>query len=173
MAMQMLQAGGVPVLTDSVRAADDDNPRGYLELEAVKRLRGDRAWLDRAGGHAVKIIHMLMPDLPDDRPYRVVFMHRPMAEVLRSQGIMLERSGRQGASLPPERLAHMFESQLTQVRAWLAARSCFQVLDVQYAEAMTRPLEQARRVQSFLGLPLDVEAMAAAVDPSLHRNRGG
>ncbi|MFM7809505.1 MAG: sulfotransferase [Planctomycetota bacterium] len=173
MAMQMLKAGGVPVLTDAARGADDDNPRGYLELEAVKRLRSDRAWLDRAGGHAVKIIHMLLVDLPDDRPYRIVFMNRPMTEVIRSQAIMLQRSGRTGAALSPERLAQVFQSQLAQVRQWLAARPNFQVLDVEHAEVMARPLEQARRMQAFLGLPLQVDAMVAAVDPSLHRNRGG
>lgn len=173
MAMQMLKAGGVPILTDAAREADEDNPRGYLEFEAVKRLKSDRTWLDRAGGHAVKIIHMLLVDLPDDRPYRIVFMNRPMSEVIRSQSIMLGRSGRKGAALAPERLAQVFHAQLTQVRQWLAARPNFQVLEVEHAAVMAGPLEQARRIQAFLRLPLDVDAMATAVDPSLHRNRAG
>jgi hypothetical protein len=172
MAMQMLQAGGIEVMTDHARVADADNPRGYLEFERVKRLRTDRGWLDQASGRAVKVIHLLLMELPDDRPYRVIFMHRPMAEVIRSQALMLGRSGRAGASLPPERLTQVFESQLAQVRTWLSARPCFKVLDLQHAEVVARPLEQAERVRNFLGVPMDARAMAAAVDPSLHRNRG-
>lgn len=172
MAMQMLQAGGIGVLTDHARAADTDNPRGYLEFERVKRLRTDRGWLDEAAGRAVKVIHLLLMELPDDRPYRVIFMHRPMVEVIRSQAVMLDRSGRAGASIPPERLAQVFESQLAQVRAWLSARPCFEVLDLQHGEVVARPLAQAERMRDFLGMPMDVQAMAAAVDPSLHRNRG-
>ena len=56
LAMQMLHAGGVPVLTDSLRAADTDNPRGYLEFERVKQIKTDKSWLDDAAGKAVKIV---------------------------------------------------------------------------------------------------------------------
>ena len=38
MAMKMLEAGGLQVVTDNVRAADDDNPKGYYEDERVKDL---------------------------------------------------------------------------------------------------------------------------------------
>lgn len=34
--MQMLQAGGVPLLTDGERTPDEDNPEGYLEWEPIK-----------------------------------------------------------------------------------------------------------------------------------------
>jgi hypothetical protein len=37
MAMGMLQAGGVPLLTDGLRVPDGSNVGGYFELEAVKR----------------------------------------------------------------------------------------------------------------------------------------
>ena len=103
--MQMLAAGGVELLIDQIRRADADNPRGYFELEAVKRTRQDASWLDDAAGKAVKVIHLLLRDLPDDREYRVVMMSRDLDEVLASQQAMLARSGKKGANLPPERLA--------------------------------------------------------------------
>ena len=40
--MQMLDKGGVAVVTDNVRTADTDNPRGYYELEQVKTDQGRR-----------------------------------------------------------------------------------------------------------------------------------
>ena len=67
MAMQMIVAGGIAPVTDNLRVADADNPRGYYEFERVKSLRTDKAWIDDARGKVVKVIHMLVPELPDDR----------------------------------------------------------------------------------------------------------
>jgi hypothetical protein len=99
--MQMIHAGGIPALTDGQRTSDDSNPRGYFELERVKQLKQDKSWLDDAAGKVVKVIHLLLAELPDDRPYRVVFMQRDLREVVQSQATMLARSGRTGGQLPP------------------------------------------------------------------------
>jgi LPS sulfotransferase NodH len=171
LAMQMLHAGGIPAVTDGLRTQDDDNPRGYFEFERVKQLRTDRAWLDDAAGKAVKVIHLLLMELPDDRPYRVVFMQRDLREVVKSQATMLARSGRAGGGLPPERLMAVYEQQLKTVDAWLAARQGFGVLRVPYAELVRDPAAWVPLVADFLGRPLDRAAMHAAVDPTLHRNR--
>lgn len=171
LAMQMLHAGGIPAVTDGLRTQDDDNPRGYFEFERVKQLRTDKAWLDDAAGKAVKVIHLLLMELPDDRPYRVIFMQRDLREVVRSQSTMLARSGRAGGGLPPERLIAVYEQQLKAVDAWLAARQGFEVMRVPYAELVQDPGTWVPRVAGFLGRALDVPAMQAAVDPALHRNR--
>ena len=92
MMMKMLDAGGVALLTDGLRQADEDNPTGYYELDAVKRLgKEEPTWLDGAAGGAVKIISRLLYELPSDRSYRVLFMHRDLDEVLASQRQMLIR----------------------------------------------------------------------------------
>ena len=82
--MQMLEAGGMPVLTDGIRDADEDNPRGYYELEAVKRTKDDPAWLHGAPGKVVKMIYLLLYDLPTTYNYRIIFMRRPLSEVVAS-----------------------------------------------------------------------------------------
>lgn len=169
--MQMLQAGGMPVLSDGARTADADNPRGYLEFEAAKNLRSDSSWLAQAEGKAVKIIHALLADLPTDRSYRVVFLRRDLHEVVRSQRAMLERSGRAGAALPAERLIAVFESQRRAAEQWMAERDCFRVLVIDYAEIIAQPLRQSQRIATFLDKALDEHAMAGAVDTSLYRNR--
>jgi hypothetical protein len=174
MAMQMLVAGGIEPLTDGLRVADADNPRGYFEFERVKALRTDKGWLDEARGKVVKVIHMLLPELPDDRPYSVVFVERDLREVVKSQSTMLARTGRAGAQLPPERLMAMYEAQLKQVDAWLAARSNVRVLRVAHAALVREPRPEAARIAAFLasdGVALDVDQMCGAVDPSLHRNK--
>lgn len=171
--MQMLAAGGVPPLTDDIRGPDPDNPRGYLEFERVKGLKADSTWLAGAGGRAVKVIHLLLMDLPDTYRYDVIFMERELDEVICSQAAMLARAGRQGAALPPDRLAAIYDTQLRTVRAWLAERPHFRVEFLRYASLVTDPAASASQVQRFLEKPLDTAAMAAAVDPSLYRNRRG
>ena len=171
MMMQMLCAGGVSLLVDDVRQADEDNPRGYLELEAVKRTRRDSSWLENSPGKATKVIHALLADLPRDRTYQVVFMQRHIDEVVQSQQAMLARTGREGAALPRERLARALERQSDQALAYLKSHDCFAVLPARYEQVIADPLGQAEAVSGFLGLALDVKAMAAAVQRTLHRQQ--
>lgn len=170
--MNMLQAGGVPIVTDAIRTADDDNPKGYFELERVKQLaRGDVAWVSEAHGKAVKVISALLEHLPPTSSYKVLFMQRKLPEVLASQRKMLERRGEPTDTVPDEKMAALFEKHLEKVGAWLAAQPNISVLYVPYHELAERPESQLDRIVEFLGLPLDRAAMLAAVDPALYRNR--
>ncbi len=170
MMMRMLEAGGMAPVTDHARTADVDNPNGYYEFEAVKQTRVDASWLDDAGGHAVKMVYALLRDLPVDRGYRVVMMRRDLREVVRSQNKMLERLGKPRRGISDERVVEMFEKHLDQIGQWLARYPGFQVLDVDYNALLVEPRPHLERVAEFLD-GLDVDAMAAVVDPSLYRNR--
>jgi hypothetical protein len=169
--MQMIQAGGIPALTDAQRAADEDNPRGYLEFEAVKKTRQDPSWLSSADGKVVKMVHLLLYDLPTDREYRVVFTRRNLQEVLASQRKMLQRQGKAGAAMNDEQLIKVFDGQLQKLFAWLPTQTHLRVLEVAYNDVMTDARPVVRRINEFLGGHLDEPAMLAAVDPSLYRNR--
>ena len=169
--MQMLQAGGVPVLADGVRAADEDNPRGYLEYEAVKRTKTDASWLEDAGGRAVKMVHLLLRDLPEGRRYRVIFMQRDLDEVVASQRVMLDRAGRAGAALPEAQLRSLYERQYDEMRDWLSSRPGFDVLWVNYNALLAAPAPHIAAIDDFLGGDLDTDAMAAVIDPDLYRQR--
>ncbi|MFM1873126.1 MAG: hypothetical protein RL398_2548 [Planctomycetota bacterium] len=171
MLMQMVHAGGLPAVTDGERVADADNPRGYFEFERVKALRTDKGWLDEAEGKVVKVIHMLLPELPDDREYRVVFVERDLDEVVASQQTMLARLGKPGGALPPERLKAAFGAQLQQVSAVLAGRPRTAVLRIAYKEVIADPVGAAARIDEFLSGGLDRAAMAGSVDAGLYRNR--
>ncbi|MBN1853302.1 MAG: sulfotransferase domain-containing protein [Pirellulales bacterium] len=170
MMMQMLEAGGIELLTDGVRGADEDNIRGYYELEAVKHTRADSSWLHKSAGKAVKVIHILLPDLPVNRRYRVILMRRSFEGILASQAAMLERSGREGSSLPPDRLAKALERQMHNTRSFLEDHSSFEFIEVEYEEVIADPVGQAEQINQFLGGGLDVQSMAAVVDPSLCRH---
>ncbi|HEX5430624.1 MAG TPA: hypothetical protein VFW83_01555 [Bryobacteraceae bacterium] len=169
--MQMLSAGGMPVLSDGFRTADEDNPRGYLEYEPVKRSRQDSSWVAAAPGKAVKVVHLLLPDLPANYAYQVILMRRPVQEILKSQRAMLDRAGRRGAAIPADLLARAFEQQLSQLGAWLANQQHFRAIEIEYRECVFNSPSAAASVNRFLGGSLDEGAMAAVPDSSLYRQR--
>jgi hypothetical protein len=171
MMMQAIEAGGIPALADHIRKKDEDNPKGYYEFEPVKKTKDDPSWLPGARGKVVKMVYSLLYDLPEDYEYRVIFMRRNMDEVLASQKKMLERSGKQGAKVSDEKLAELFTSQLEKFDRWVAARTTIALLSIDYKDMVASPKAQCEKVGEFLGGVLDTDAAAAAVDPSLYRNR--
>lgn len=172
MMMKMLEAGGIPPLTDEIREADKDNPRGYYEFERVKKLdKGDSAWLPQAEGKVVKVISALLKHLPDNYQYKVIFMRRHMPEILASQRKMLVHRGEDADSMDDEQLANLFNKHLAEIEQQLAQRENFDVLYVHYSDALSDPQTAAEEVARFLGRDLDIERMVGVVDPQLYRNR--
>jgi hypothetical protein len=172
--MQMLEAGGLEVLVGGVNEPDIHNPRGYYEYGPALALGGtdaDTGWTRDAAGKAVKVMAYHLQHLPDDLDYRVVFMRRTVAEVLASW----EKMGivRSDVALSERERILAFKLEYAVYEARLERRSCIKALFVQYGEVLSDPAAQAARVAEFLGLPLDVAAMAGAVDPALYRNRAG
>ena len=164
--MQMLDCGGMPVLTDNVRNADENNRRGYFEYEKVKGLQSDNKWVEEAEGKAVKIIAQLLPYVPRTFQYSVIYVIRPIEQVIASQQKMLNNLEQQGAKLTIEQLTNVYSAQTRRAQNWLMV-SKIKTLFVFYPEVLSSPAEKAREIQSFLGLDLDVEKMASVVDSSL------
>lgn len=169
--MQMLQAGGMPLLIDNRRPADADNPKGYWEYEPVTRLDRDNTWMAQAEGKAVKVVSALLQYLPQHHTYKIIFMHRPVPEVLASQAVMLQRRGAPEGQADDQRLATVFAQHLERTEHWLARQPHMTVLAVHYHDTLAEPVATAIRVRQFVGLPLVVEEMAHAVEPQLHRQR--
>jgi hypothetical protein len=174
MMMKVLEAGGMPVLADHLRAADSDNPNGYYEFEPVKSTREDPVWLAQAQGRAVKMVYKLLYDLPPDRAYRVVFMQRALKEVVASQNAMLTRLGRAGSGGPEceHTLVGALAAEVAACKAWLRARPNFSVAYVNYNAMLAAPAEQVAALNAFFNGTLNEAAMLAAVDPNLYRQKG-
>jgi Sulfotransferase family len=173
MAMQMLAAAHIPVVSDGVREPGEDNPRGYFEDERVKALYKDgedRSWLLEARGKAIKIISFLLSYLPDSNRYKIIFMRRELSEVIASQRKMLERRD-EPTQDDEERLFELWESHLTGVGELMSSAPNIEFIDVAYKDVVENAALQARRIRDFLEMELDVEKMAAAVDRKLYRNR--
>ena len=173
MAMKMLEAGGLEVVQDGIRSADEDNPKGYFEDERVKDLEKseDPSWLHDCRGKVIKIISFLLKDLPADNHYKVIFLRRDLNEVMASQNKMLRRRGEPVDESSDQKMIELYKSHLQKVDFSLRNRANVEYVDIEYREAVANPREQAERVVKFLELDLDVDRMAQAVDPALYRNR--
>lgn len=172
MLMKMLEAGGLPPLTDNLRTADDDNPKGYYEFERVKKMPdGDTAWVGDAHGKAVKVISALLEHLPPSYSYRVLFMQRKMEEILASQQKMLIRSGKPTDKVSDEQLAEMYAKHLAKIKAWLNYQSNFSVLYLDYNSMLADPQKYSAQINHFLDDSLNQHDMAKIVDPDLYRQR--
>ena len=169
--MQMLDAGGLPVLSDGERKADTDNPKGYLEWERIKQLPKDPSLIAEAEGKVVKVISQLILSLPAGHEYRIVFMQRPLPEVLKSQDEMLRRRGNTDSNADTSALEEAFQRHLIEVNKWLAGKANVRVSRVHYHRVLREPKAVAEEIAAFLQMPLDINAMVGQVDGSLYRNR--
>lgn len=171
MMMKMLSEGGLPVVTDAVRMADEDNPNGYFEFEPVKQLaEGQQDWLKDAGGKLVKVISALLEHLPPTHVYKVIFMEREIKEVLASQQKMLRRRNAPSKSTDDEMEAQ-FRDHLNAVKYWLARQPHLSVTYVDYNRLMADPDAYCQPIADFLGMPLDLTRMRAVPNERLYRNR--
>ena len=171
MMMQMLSSGGMPILSDGKRVADEDNPRGYYELEAATRLSKENLWISNSVGKAVKIVAPLLTKLPRNYRYRVIFMQRDLNEVIASQRTMLERLNSNKPEASGDMLNKAFQLQLRQINHWLGNQNNIETLHLHYHEVIMDPETTARSINDFLGGGFSIKRMCDAVDPSLHRQQ--
>ena len=173
MMMNMLTAADLEIVSDRVRTADEDNPKGYFEDERVKDLEKNenRSWLRDCRGKVIKIISFLLKDLPDDNRYKVIFMRRDLGEVMASQNKMLRRRGEPVDEASDQKMIDPYKNHLQKTDFFLRSRPYIEHVDIEYRAAVADPRAQAERVVRFLELDLDVDRMVQAVDPALYRNR--
>jgi hypothetical protein len=169
--MKMLEAGGMDIAIDNTRHADEDNPKGYYELEVVKTLKKDASWLDGLFGKAFKMVSMLLYDLPRDRQYKIIFMRRNMEEILESQHVMLQRQGKPCNAQEQANMRKLFAQHLEQVQNWLAGESEMEVCYIWYHDLLQQPCNALKPVCKLLARPLDIQRMAGVVDARLYRQR--
>jgi hypothetical protein len=171
MMMKMLAEGGLPIVTDELRNADEDNPNGYFELENVKQMSaGNVAWLSNAGGKVVKVISALLEYLPSQYSYKVIFMEREITEILASQRKMLARRN-ETSQIDDAEMEAQFRKHLAVVKPWLVRQPNMEVTYISYNALMSDPEPLCRRVVEFINTPLDLNRMLNVPKGALYRNR--
>jgi len=172
MMMKMLESAGLEILTDNLRTADENNPKGYYEYEKVKKLKeGDFDWLAIAQGKVVKIVSALLEYLPNRYQYMIIFMRRNMDEVLSSQRQMMVRDGVQDDKVPDEKLAGLYGDHLKKIETWLEQQPNMRTLYISYNHILLDPEPDLNQINQFLGENLDIKLMLKVVDQNLYRER--
>lgn len=170
--MQMLEAGGQEIFTDKEREADESNPKGYYEHNAVKNLSKKSEFLSEATDKTVKVVSNLVHYLPSRYKYRIVFMNRDLMEIIRSQQKMLIRDGKKAKEdTLPLGLVQSYEESVKKAKFWMENQRNIEFIEVDYAELMEAPLEHAIKVHEFFFNELKPESMAVIPDPKLYRER--
>ena len=171
MMMQILDAAELDVLTDKKREPDNNNPKGYYEYEPVKKLMVDKSWLPNAEGKVVKVIAQLLPYLPANYNYKIIFMRRDMAEVLTSQQVMLGKEKDISKKAFPTGLNDAFTKQLNNVENWIESQPNIDILNVNYKNVIDNSKEELESIASFLGFEFDEKKTKNVIDKKLYRNR--
>jgi hypothetical protein len=154
--MRLLEAAGMPVLTDNVRLPDADNPNGYYEFEAVKQVRQDPRWVPRARGCAVKMVYRLLHEMPREFDYRVIFMRRDLQEIVRSQTSMLKHHESALATQDEARIIMLFSNEIIRFEQWVAQQRNFRTLYISFRGVVYTPEEVLPQVGRFLDLEIDI-----------------
>ena len=171
MMMKMLEEGGIPILTDAIRSADDDNPNGYYEFEFVKKLpEGQNKWLAEANRKAVKIISALLEHLPANYHYKIIFMEREPREILASQQKMLANRNEK-SKVDDAEMQEQFQKHLAAIKYWLARQPNMDVMYVDYNKMIVSPENYCQAIADFIAIPVNVSKMLAVPNERLYRNR--
>jgi hypothetical protein len=168
--MQVLHAGGVPCAFDTPsRPPDDNNPRGYFELEGgkiISRLRDGVFPLDDYKGRFIKITAYGLKFLPPGK-YCLIYTERNIEEVLDSMEKMAKLEDRNRGETRAT-----FVKLNEMIKGLIGGRADVRLLLVSYNAIVKDPAAEVRKMAEFIGSPgIDTKAMAAAVDEKLYRKR--
>jgi hypothetical protein len=155
MLMAMLEAGGAVVLRD------DDSTYGW---SAVEQITTQPQVLEQARGKVVFVPSALLAYLPRLHFYTLIFVDRPIGEMVVSQRLQAA-TGEQTHELDDYEVARLQLKHRAGVMSALKSAPNFNILRVAFDDVMTEPLAQAIRIQEFIGddILTNASAMSNAV----------
>lgn len=160
--MQMLSAAGLPIMTDGLRSADEDNPQGYYEWERIKELPNDPHVISEAAGRVVKVVSPLLHALPRKHRHKVIFLRRDLDEIIVSQNRMRQRlTGLPADDLKATRIR--LEAHLEQTARVLNEAPNVEWIEIRFEELLSGSEVEIARLAEFCGLPTGAVSLMSAV----------
>lgn len=172
MLMQILHHGGMSILKDGLRKSDDHNPKGYFELEKVKSLGKNADWISEGRGKVIKVVSPLLRYLPANENYKLIWMKRPLTEIIVSQEVMKGRERSEVMKTFPFQMALNLEEEEKRLKTWINQQANMQLLEIEYYDCLNSPETTVGKLNEFLDAELS-EAASEAIDKGLHRNKLG
>ncbi len=167
MLMQILDAGGLPVASDGKRLPDDNNPKGYLEIESIiNKLKDNPDYVLNFEGKVLKVIAYGLQYLPPGN-YVVIYVERNIEEILDSMEKMMDAKDEER-----DATKKAFIRLNDKTKADISGRKDMDVLFVSYNEIFSSPKKRLEEIHSFLKEKnLDLTKMIEVVDNKLYRQR--
>ncbi len=165
--MQILKAGGMFLASDGKRKADEDNPKGYLEIESIiDKLKDNPDYVFNLEDRVLKVIAYGLQYLPPGN-YKVIYIDRNIEEVLDSMEKMM---GAKDEERDDTKKAFIRLNNKT--KADINEREDMQVLFVNYNEILSSPKKHLEEMHGFLReKKLDLKKMIDVTDNKLYRQR--
>ena len=164
--MQLFKAANAEIATDAIRTEDENNPKGYYELEAVKGIVKNNAFLKELDGKTIKIVAPLVTFIDLSLEYRVVFMIRDLDEVLQSQGKMLGKDQQD----QQEKFRAIYSLHVEKSRQFLRANN-ISFIEIQHRELLEDPETTLQQLIDFCSWETPIDELKSVIDQSLYRNR--
>lgn len=171
MMMQLLEAGGMQIFTDNLRAADDNNKKGYYEHEAVKIIHKDISWMKNAVGKTIKIVSHLLPNLPLRYKYKIIYMERDLNEVITSQNKMLQNLGKLPQNATHFNIETSFKQNDEKIKNWMSEKRNIDVIFMDYNKIVENAEEYIGRLNNFFSGKLNTQNMMNVIDKNLYRSK--
>ncbi len=170
MLMQILVAGGVPTSFDTdSRPPDDNNPKGYFELEGgkiINKLMEEQFPLQDHQGEFIKITAYGLKFLPPGK-YKIIYSQRNIDEIMDSMEKMAKVQDDNR-----DETREVFVKLNSMIVDLIRGREDAEVLFVDYNRIVSEPGTHVREIYDFLGSEeFELDKMIASVDDRLHRNR--
>ncbi len=171
MLMKMLEESGLTLYQDGERDKDEHNPEGYFEHERVKNLGLKNDWLHEARAKVIKVVSPLLRYLPSSETFKVIWIKRPLTEVIVSQEVMKGKKKEQVMKNFPFQMAMEMQQEESRLENWLKMQPTMELYTVDYYDCMEDPEKVLGGLADYLKLPLDIEKGRKAVVKKLHRNK--
>ncbi len=169
MIMQILNAGGIPTGFDDARPSDEDNPKGYYELEGgkiINRLINKTFPFEQYKGEFIKITCYGLKFLPKAK-YKIIYSERNIEEILGSMEKMMGKKDEKR-----DETKEFFIKLNNMIKKIIQEREDVDYIIVNYNEILNNPKENIKKIHKYLEMPEEsLEKMINIVDKKLYRNR--
>jgi len=170
MMMAILGKAGLSLLHDTKRVADESNPKGYYEYEGIKHLAEAREKFTAKNEQVVKVVAPLLRYLPPENSYRILWMERPIIEIIISQEKM---KGNKALQNFPYQLAMQMEEEQKRILQWIDNQVNMKVEKFAYQDSLTNPEQLILQLASFLPAKYNWQNAVAEIDIKLYRSKIG
>lgn len=170
MMMAILGSAGFPMVQDGERVADQSNPKGYFEYEGIKHLAEAPEKFAAEPGQVVKVVAPLLRYLPPENRYRIIWMDRPIIEIIISQEKM---KGNKSLQNFPYQLAMQMEEEQKRMMLWADSQVNMSVKAFSYQNFLSQPQASIAQLSAYLPGDFKWHLAEQEIDSTLYRSKIG